>query len=278
MVKVILSPMVEKMSGELFFEQVSPYLTLGDLQSYMVSHRTDFSKPEFLKAKIEERGWANEKNLREYKRLEGAALRSEKVVKLDLTGSDLEDEELAGIAMSFPRLEKINLARCHKITGKGLAALAKHCPLLKALDCAGCLGIKDFGGAVFANMKVLMLAHILGMKDPALKELLSGCPLVEELDISGNHQLQGVGIFDFCGNVTRLNACGSVWLRDAHLEEIAQKCGRLNWISVCGSEGVTQVGLRYLTHVQKPPVVEPETMYVEPPSILMRFLIWLGIL
>ncbi len=269
-----LCGLVQKMPEEVFFDYVRPYLTLGDAQSYMSSYNTGLSKPEFLLARIEERGWASEKNLQDYERIAGKSLRSEKVRELNLTGSSLSDGDLEGIAQRFPMLEKIVLIRCQKITDAGISALGKKCLNLKKLDCTGCLKLKGSSlgeeGPLFPSLETLILSHVQGLRDEGIAQFLVHCPNLLELRAAGNLALRGAWIAHLRPRLLRLDVAGSHWLRDAMLQQVNQKCPQLKWIGLVGSEEITQRGIVHLRNAAND--MPPENQVVEEPALRLSFM------
>ncbi|KAL9181264.1 hypothetical protein ACHAXT_010069 [Thalassiosira profunda] len=94
----------------------------------------------------------------------------------------LTDSILANVVCSgsFPRLQRLSLKNCRKLTGKGIAALA-NLPQLRALDVGGCFNVQasDVVSLVQSHPATKngtlteIYASGLGWTDVALEELIN---------------------------------------------------------------------------------------------------------
>ena len=113
---------------------------------------------------------------------------------LDLTGvHGLTDYILSNILCSgsFPRLQRLSLKNCRKVTGKGIASLGKL-PALRALDIGGCFNIHP-------NDVISMVEKHPGTKTKTFDEIYASglgwtdVALESIIDVTANH-LRGLGI------------------------------------------------------------------------------------
>eukprot|EP00658_Telonema_sp_P-2_P061284 TRINITY_DN49_c0_g1_i2.p1 TRINITY_DN49_c0_g1~~TRINITY_DN49_c0_g1_i2.p1 ORF type:complete len:221 (-),score=33.26 TRINITY_DN49_c0_g1_i2:249-911(-) len=90
--------------------------------------------------------------------------------QLDLSSTDITDEQLSTLAVALPRLQVLDLSDCPLITDKGVEYLAKNCRTISRLSLAGCSDhVSDAG--VEALVGILFL--------------LSSSKQLRYLDISG---------------------------------------------------------------------------------------------
>ena len=140
--------------------------------------------------------------------------------------SSIKDDAVELLARC-PRLHSVSLTGCKRVTGSGLLAVAKACPL-RHLDVSGCRQVTD----------------------ASMVPLAGYTPELVSLKTSGNKGITTTTVVAFaaaCPKVSHWRLSGCTDVHDEALSEIAERCPQLDSISVAGCS-VTDSGLIQLAN------------------------------
>lgn len=149
------------------------------------------------------------------------------VVDLNLSGcKNILDESLQLVADNYQDLESLNLTRCVKLTDGGLQQILLKCSLLRSLNLYALSSFTDE-----AYKKMSFLTHL------------------RFLDLCGAQNLsdQGLSCIAKCKELVSLNLTWCVRVTDVGVIAIAQGCTSLEFLSLFGIVGVTDMCLDALS-------------------------------
>ena len=139
--------------------------------------------------------------------------------ELDVRGTTINDEGLAGLSRSLSALTQLSLCHCKSISGsgfaslssltslqelhvgvtaindEGLAGLSRSLPALTKLDLYRCASISSAGFACLSSLTTLQELDVGGTKieDKELAGLSGSLPALTNLDLSCCHSISGSG-------------------------------------------------------------------------------------
>ncbi|XP_026414862.1 F-box protein At3g58530-like isoform X1 [Papaver somniferum] len=149
------------------------------------------------------------------------------IIDMNLSGcKNITDKSMHLIADHYNELEELNLTRCVKLTDGGLQQILLKCSSLQYLNLYALSGFTDG-----AYMKISHLAHL------------------RVLDLCGAQNLsnQGLSSIARCKNLVSLNLTWCVLVTDAGVVAIARGCPSLEFLSLFGILGVTDMCLEVLS-------------------------------
>ncbi|KAG8582286.1 hypothetical protein GDO81_007993 [Engystomops pustulosus] len=173
-----------------------------------------------------------------------------------------------------PNLQELNLSSCDKATSgfqhisklcglKRLVSTApkieslNFCPELQHLNRGSCVLIEDYDliagviGAKCKKLRSLDLWRCKNITEKGIKELASGCPLLEELDLGWCPTLHsGTGCFTNLAHklpgLRKLFLTANRSVCDTDIEELAASCQHLQYLDILGTRLVSPISLRKL--------------------------------
>ena len=140
--------------------------------------------------------------------------------------ASLDDDALNAIAASLPHLKQLVVEDCQGVTDDGLAVLASGCRGLTRVDVSGCPRVGEFGDRALlalgrycndlVRLDMFGCAHV---QDAGMIAVARGCPLLEELRVTGCRELSGKALSKLsrCRNLRDLSIAGCVRVRDADI-------------------------------------------------------------
>ncbi|OAD69265.1 hypothetical protein PHYBLDRAFT_2967, partial [Phycomyces blakesleeanus NRRL 1555(-)] len=150
------------------------------------------------------------------------------VCVLDLSGLDsVSDGILQTIGSHLPTLEKLNLAWCRKISGKGIPALAEGCTMLRHLKLNGCTNLDEramHSLGELPNLTHLCLTSCVSLNDTLLLKFLSRST----------------------APLTRLKLSRCALLSDISLRNLALHSTKLTHLELAGCILLTDQGFSFL--------------------------------
>ena len=100
----------------------------------------------------------------------------------------VDDRAIQALALRCPRLTRLNVFGCWKVTDEGLKVLSKNCPALQVLNLGSCSLITDDGIRAIANhcaqLLDLDLWRLEFVTDRSLSHLASKCVKLQKLVVS----------------------------------------------------------------------------------------------
>ena len=174
---------------------------------------------------------------------------------LDLTGvHGLTDALLSDVicAGSFPRLRRLSVKNCRKVTGRGVASLVRLTKLC-ALDVGGCFNVT--AGDVVSLVRrhpstgkgrlTEIYASGLGWTDVTLEELVdAACERLSSLGVGFSPHLSGLGLvltLSKRAQLTRLAVPFCPDVDNAAAAELGKKLPQLSVLDVRGCNKVTSL-------------------------------------
>ncbi|XP_059424109.1 F-box/LRR-repeat protein 4-like [Carassius carassius] len=185
------------------------------------------------------------------------------------------------IAQMCPCLQELNLASCDRLQPQAFNHIAKlanlrrlvlyrtkveqsailsiltFCPELKHLNLGSCVMIEDYDvvasmlSARCHSLRSLDLWRCRNLSERGLAELVSGCRLLEELDLGWCSTLQSSsGCFQHLARslprLSKLFLTANRTVCDSDLEELAANCSALEHLDILGTRMVSPASLRKL--------------------------------
>ncbi|KAH1172581.1 F-box/LRR-repeat protein 4 isoform X2 [Mauremys mutica] len=204
------------------------------------------------------------------------------LVRLELAcGHFLNETCLEVIAEMCPNLQELNLSSCDKLPPQAFNHIAKVCSLkrlilyrtkveqtallsilnfcseLQHLSLGSCVMIEDYDliasmmGAKCKKLRTLDLWRCKNITENGIAELVSGCQLLEELDLGWCPTLQSsTGCFTSLArklpNLQKLFLTANRSVCDTDIEELAANCTHLRQLDILGTRMVSPASLRKL--------------------------------
>ena len=112
--------------------------------------------------------------------------KTELLSKLDLSCTNITGEDLNSLDIDFPKLEKLNLSSCKKLTDKCLKSILSKCHNLKELDLSRTnITGEDFDSLDidFPKLEKLDLFSCKKLTDKGLNSILSISPNLKKLNL-----------------------------------------------------------------------------------------------
>uniref|UniRef100_A0A2P2KAN5 F-box/LRR-repeat protein 15-like leucin rich repeat domain-containing protein n=1 Tax=Rhizophora mucronata TaxID=61149 RepID=A0A2P2KAN5_RHIMU len=183
------------------------------------------------------------------------------VLQLDLCGRCLNDyvvhQTLASSSNRLPALTTISLRGAHRLSDKGLIALASSAPALQSINLIECSlltsdGIKQLAGCFQSTLKELYIDDCQNIDAmcilPALKELRC----LEVLSVAGIQTVNDdfvIEIIEVCGtNIKELVFAQCMKLTDMSLKIVGEKCPNLCALDLSNLNNLTDMSLYYLAN------------------------------
>ncbi|XP_077863039.1 uncharacterized protein LOC144345570 [Saccoglossus kowalevskii] len=132
------------------------------------------------------------------------------------------DKALRSVAMNCPRLEKLNVSCCLRITDIGLIDVATHCSQLLYLNISGSQSNEDTHQTS---------SHIQGnATDVAVQEIASHCPRLTYFNVSSCPSISDLGlvaIAEHCQNIRHLEISNCIAVTDKSVYSLVEHCKHL---------------------------------------------------
>jgi hypothetical protein len=164
---------------------------------------------------------------------------------LDLSDSNITDDELKSIIKKFPNIIEINATRCHALTDAGLADLARLSNLTN-LNLKLCRQITDAGLAHLARLSTLTSLSLTGCDQITNAGLayLARLSNLTSLSLAACDQIRDAGLDHLArlSNLTNLNLTDCYLIRDAGLANLAT-LSNLTILNLTGCNQITDAGL-----------------------------------
>ncbi|CAL9069300.1 unnamed protein product [Musa banksii] len=176
--------------------------------------------------------------------------------RLDLSACpSLDDHALAAALAAGAglwRLRSINLSRASGVGWRGLAALAKVCPHLEAVDLSHCVGVGDREAASLAaaaGLRDLWLDKCLGLTDVGLAKVAVGCPALEMLGIKWCLEISDIGIELLAKKCQNLRVLDISYLKITNRSlQFVSSLRKLEDLSMVGCSHINDEGLQFLNN------------------------------
>ncbi|XP_053566537.1 F-box/LRR-repeat protein 4 [Bombina bombina] len=204
------------------------------------------------------------------------------LLRLELAcGHFLNEACLEVIAEMCPNLQELNLSSCDKLPPQAFSHISKlcrlkrlvlyrtkieqtallsilnFCPEIQHLNLGSCVLIEDYDlvssviGAKCRKLRSLDLWRCKNITEKGIAELVSGCQLLEELDLGWCPTLQsGAGCFVNLArklpNLRKLFLTANRSVCDTDIEELAANCQHLQQLDILGTRMVSAASLRKL--------------------------------
>ncbi|CAN6477069.1 unnamed protein product [Victoria cruziana] len=149
------------------------------------------------------------------------------IVDLNLSGcKNLTDRSLRLISNTYKEMKILNLTRCTKLTDEGLQQISSICSSLQSLNLYALSSLTDEAYKRFALLSQLRCLDLCGAQNLSDEGL---CSIAE------------------CRGLVSLNLTWCVRITDAGLLALAQNCTSLEFLSVFGVVGVTDLSVEALS-------------------------------
>lgn len=140
------------------------------------------------------------------------------LLSLNVSGcSNVTDIALREIGINCPRIQSLSFSSCQEIDGSGLGAIAESCHSLLKLDISKCRRIENW----------------------SIKKVFYECRQLEEVNVShmakiGDEEIRVLG--QNCTNLIALHAAESPYISDTGIQAVAENCPDLDLLDVSRSE------------------------------------------
>ncbi|XP_031503179.1 F-box protein At3g58530 [Nymphaea colorata] len=149
------------------------------------------------------------------------------IVDLNLSGcKNVTDKSLQLIANTYQEMKALNLTRCTKITDQGLQQISLKCSSLESLNLYALSSLTDRAYKKFALLSQLRCLDLCGAQNLSDEGL---CSIAE------------------CRGLVSLNLTWCVRITDIGVLTLARSCTSLEFLSVFGVLGVTDLSLEALS-------------------------------
>uniref|UniRef100_A0A671K4C0 F-box/LRR-repeat protein 4-like n=1 Tax=Sinocyclocheilus anshuiensis TaxID=1608454 RepID=A0A671K4C0_9TELE len=176
--------------------------------------------------------------------------------ELNLASCDRLQPQAFNLIAKLPNLRRLVLYRT-KVEQSAILSILTFCPELRHLNLGSCLMIEDYDvvasmlSARCRSLRSLDLWRCRNLSERGLAELVSGCRLLEELDLGWCSTLQSSsGCFQHLAHslprLRKLFLTANRTVCDSDLEELAANCNALEHLDILGTRMVSPVSLQKL--------------------------------
>jgi hypothetical protein len=156
------------------------------------------------------------------KKLELAMKRGTVLTELNLSNSNVTDEQLAELFKACPNLQSLNLSGCENLTDVSIIKLPED---LKFLDISSCWNLTDKALEKLPKGLLTLKLVCLNLRDPVISKLPKG---LLELDLTWYSKLTDDAISNLPENLKSLNLNSCQLLTDAAIEKLPKGLKSLN--------------------------------------------------
>lgn len=206
-------------------------------------------------------------NLSGWKRVSVASLRAvalgfgERLLKIDLSDSPLDDEMVSMLTARFFCLTHLVFRNCQKLTNGALRAVAvgthrsltsldiSDCPVMTEDALMWIAGVSGAASSACAVLKSISVENCAGIRDKGLIALGQQCKRLQYVNISGCLQVTDRGLEGLalgCHNLRVLHAAACSEIGDPALRALGQSCIKLRSVNFSRCSRITDEGLRAL--------------------------------
>ncbi|KAJ3317484.1 hypothetical protein HDU76_001161 [Blyttiomyces sp. JEL0837] len=163
------------------------------------------------------------------------------------------DANLENVLCRAPRLKKLRLKRCTKITDNGVFAIVRYCRQIAFLDLSDCDRISDkclkWIASGCTQLTSLQLSFCTRITNTGLYDLALGQQAFEFLDFSHCEQITDAGIIFFsnslrCLRRLSLRRCNKI--TDGVAIFLAKNAPLIEWVDLTGCPNITSTSVKSL--------------------------------
>ena len=160
---------------------------------------------------------------------------------LDLTFTEVVDEDVDAIAKACTKLEVLRLGKCERLTNASVDAL-KSCRMLQQLTLSHCSVTGHAIARVGKHLEKLTHLHMSGittLNDAHLSVVAARCERMEVLDVSGCLKIGDESCFALanCKRLRKINLSHTL-VTEKGLASLAQGCSQLAELTLVQARGV----------------------------------------